>query len=102
MVEKMRKIAENCGKLRKIAQKKISETAEKLRTSIPPPLVGLSPLHILTLCGPERVLVVSTEALDFGEGGYLRRTPLLRWPHCPSLLKCWLASGKQAVPTNAP
>ena len=26
--------------------------------------VGLSPLHILTLCGPERVLVVSTEPLD--------------------------------------
>ena len=26
--------------------------------------IGLSPLLILTLCGPERVLVVSTEALD--------------------------------------
>ena len=26
--------------------------------------IGLSPLHILTLCGPERVLVVSTEPLD--------------------------------------
>ena len=26
--------------------------------------VGLSPLLILTLCGPERVLVVSTEPLD--------------------------------------
>ena len=26
--------------------------------------VGLSPLHILTLCGSERVLVVSTEPLD--------------------------------------
>ena len=26
--------------------------------------IGLSPLHILTLCGSERVLVVSTEPLD--------------------------------------
>ena len=26
--------------------------------------IGLSPLHILTLCGPERVLVASTELLD--------------------------------------
>ena len=26
--------------------------------------IGLSPLHILTLCGPEHVLVVSTEPLD--------------------------------------
>ena len=26
--------------------------------------IGLSPLHILTLCGPERVLVVSTEPPD--------------------------------------
>ena len=26
--------------------------------------IGLSPLLILTLCGPERVLVVSTEPLD--------------------------------------
>ena len=26
--------------------------------------IGLSPLHIPTLCGPERVLVVSTEPLD--------------------------------------
>ena len=26
--------------------------------------IGLSPLRILTLCGPERVLVVSTEPLD--------------------------------------
>ena len=25
---------------------------------------GLSPLHVLTLCGPERVLVVSTEPPD--------------------------------------
>ena len=26
--------------------------------------VGIPPLHIPTLCGPERVLVVSTEPLD--------------------------------------
>ena len=26
--------------------------------------IGLSPLHILTHCGPKRVLVVSTEPLD--------------------------------------
>ena len=26
--------------------------------------IGLSPMHILTLCGSERVLVVSTEPLD--------------------------------------
>ena len=26
--------------------------------------IGISPLHILTLCGSERVLVVSTEPLD--------------------------------------
>ena len=26
--------------------------------------IGLSPLHILTLCGSERVLAVSTEPLD--------------------------------------
>ena len=26
--------------------------------------IGLSPLHILTLCGPERLLVVSTEPPD--------------------------------------
>ena len=26
--------------------------------------IGLSPLHILTLCGSERVLVVSTEPPD--------------------------------------
>ena len=34
--------------------------------------LGLSPLHILTLFGPERVLVVSTEPLDdlpVGGGG---------------------------------
>ena len=31
--------------------------------------IGLSPLLILTLCGPERVLVVSTEPLDEQEGG---------------------------------
>ena len=35
--------------------------------------IGLSPLHILTLCGSERVLVVSTEPLDalscLGGGG---------------------------------
>ena len=32
--------------------------------------IGLSPLHILTLCGSVRVLVVSTEPLDdlAGEG----------------------------------
>ena len=29
--------------------------------------IGLSPLHILTLCGSERVLVLSTEPL-WGEG----------------------------------
>ena len=31
--------------------------------------IGLSPLLILTLCGPERVLVVSTELLDDCKGG---------------------------------
>ena len=31
--------------------------------------IGLSPLLILTLCGPERVLVVSTEPLDDWAGG---------------------------------
>ena len=31
--------------------------------------IGLSPLHILTLCGSERVLVVSTEPLDRQSSG---------------------------------
>ena len=31
--------------------------------------IGLSPLLILTLCGPERVLVVSIEPLDDWGGG---------------------------------
>ena len=45
--------------------------------------IGLSPLHVLTLCGPKRVLVVSTEPPDDlsclttpgvgGAGGYLGR-----------------------------
>ena len=35
--------------------------------------IGLSPLLILTLCGPERVLVVSTEPL---EGGTPSGTPV--------------------------
>ena len=50
--------------------------------------IGLSPLLILTLCGPERVLVVSTEPLDDlsclwggggvvpGEGGWGSGRPL--------------------------
>ena len=32
--------------------------------------IGLSPLLILTLCGPERVLVVSTKPLEGGGGGW--------------------------------
>ena len=31
--------------------------------------IGLSPLHILTLCGSERDLVVATEPLERGGGG---------------------------------
>ena len=33
----------------------------RLPSAVP---IGLSPLFILTLCGPEHVLVVSTEPLD--------------------------------------
>ena len=55
--------------------------------------IGLSPLLILTLCGPERVLVVSTEPPDDLSclttpgvgcpGGGLLPMPLTRWAYSP-------------------
>ena len=47
--------------------------------------IGLSPLHILTLCGPERVLVF------FGGGGVVRHWPPADAPNgqrvCPGPCK---------------
>ena len=56
--------------------------------------IGHSPLHILTVCGPERVLVVSMEPLDdlscLTTPGWLLSVALTRCIKMHTLSPCWV------------